>query len=58
VQEKKYFTAKDVAIILNELNYPVSKAEIDQMVWEVDENLDGEINKYEFELMYKRCRHD
>jgi hypothetical protein len=28
------------------------------MIWEVDENLDGKIDKYEFYLMYKRCRHD
>jgi len=28
------------------------------MIWEVDENLDGCINYYEFELMYKRCRFD
>ena len=25
------------------------------MVWEVDEDLDGAVNYFEFELMYKRC---
>ncbi len=28
------------------------------MIWEIDENLDGKINYYEFELMYKRCIYD
>ena len=28
------------------------------MIWEIDENLNGKINKYEFELMYRRCRND
>jgi len=28
------------------------------MIWEVDENLDGRVNSYEFNLMYRRCRHD
>lgn len=28
------------------------------MIWEVDENLNGKINNYEFNLMYRRCRHD
>ena len=28
------------------------------MIWEVDENLDSRIDRYEFELMYKRCIFD
>ena len=28
------------------------------MIWEVDENLDGKIDKIEFELMYKKCIED
>lgn len=28
------------------------------MIWEIDEDLNGLINKYEFELMYKRCSKD
>ena len=33
----------------------LSKSEIDLMLWEVDENLDCQIDKQEFENMYKRC---
>lgn len=28
------------------------------MIWEVDEDLDGQVNYMEFFLMYKRCRFD
>ena len=42
--ERIYFTAKDVERILKQLDYPLQKHEIDQMVWEVDENLDGRID--------------
>ncbi|KAL4478019.1 hypothetical protein ABPG72_013458 [Tetrahymena utriculariae] len=55
---KDYFTAKDVAIVLHDLGYVATKAEIEQMIWEVDENLDNKVNSYEFNLMYRRCRYD
>ena len=29
--------------------------EIEQMIWEVDEDMDGKVSKYEMEKMYKRC---
>ena len=29
--------------------------DIDQMIWEVDEDMDGRVSKYEMEKMYKRC---
>lgn len=44
--------------ILTELQFPFSKPEVDQWIWEVDEDLDGCINEYEFTLMYKRCIFD
>ena len=44
--------------ILTELNFPYSKPEVDQWIWEVDEDLDGCVNEYEFTLMYKRCIFD
>lgn len=28
------------------------------IIWEVDEDGDGVVTKYEFELMYKRCIFD
>ena len=42
--------------ILTELNFHYSKPEVDQWIWEVDEDLDGSVNRYEFTLMYKRYR--
>lgn len=44
--------------MLTELSFPYSKPEVDQWIWEVDEDLDGEVNEYEFTLMYKRCIFD
>ena len=29
--------------------------EIEDMIWEVDEDMDGRVSKYEMEKMYKRC---
>lgn len=31
---------------------------MDQWIWEVDEDLDGCVSRYEFNLMYKRCIFD
>ena len=55
---KKKFDKKDVIRILTELNFQYNKPEVDQWIWEVDEDLDGCINEYEFTLMYKRCIFD
>lgn len=55
---KDKFDKKDVIRILTELNFNYSKPEVDQWIWEVDEDLDGSINEYEFTLMYKRCIFD
>ena len=43
---KNYFDKKDVIRILTELGFPYSKPEVDQWIWEVDEDLDGCINEY------------
>lgn len=40
------------------LDHSITKPEIEMMIWEVDENLDGRVDAYEFELMYKRCIFD
>ena len=32
-----------------------TRAEVKNMIWEVDDDLDGKINKEEFETMYWRC---
>ncbi len=41
---KDKFDKKDIIRILTELQFPFSKPEVDQWIWEVDEDLDGCIN--------------
>lgn len=48
------FDKRDLIRILTELKFPYTKPEVDQWIWEVDEDLDGYVSKYEFTLMYKR----
>lgn len=43
---------------LTKLGYNWTKAEIEQMIWEVDEDLDEQVDINEFKLMYKRCTFD
>jgi Ca2+-binding EF-hand superfamily protein len=52
------FGAAEVAKVLRELNCLASKAEVQLMVWEVDEDLDGYVSRQEFEIMYKRSVSD
>lgn len=51
---KEFFTWKDLMSVLNELEYEISKPEVEELIWEVNESLNGKIDWYEFELMYKR----
>jgi hypothetical protein len=37
--EDKFFTSKDIARILSDLDYPAGKPEIEKMIWEIDENV-------------------
>mmetsp|Transcript_14825 Transcript_14825/g.27437 ORF Transcript_14825/g.27437 Transcript_14825/m.27437 type:complete len:191 (+) Transcript_14825:49-621(+) len=53
-----HFGAAEVAKVLRELNSNLSKTEVQLMVWEVDEDLDGYVSRQEFETMYKRCVSD
>ena len=47
-----------ILVLQNHLHYQIGKDEAKQIIWEVDEDLDTFVTKYEFELMYKRCIHD
>ena len=38
--------------------YKISKAEVEDMIWEVDEDCDKCVSWDEFKLMFERCRHD
>lgn len=55
---KDKFDKKDVIRVLTQLNFKYSKPEVDQWIWEVDEDLDGCVNQYQFTLMFKRCIFD
>ena len=35
-----------------------SKAEVNLIIWEVDDDLDGFVSREEFRTMYKRCISD
>ena len=48
----------DVARTLQFLGLKPSKSEVDLIIWEVDDDLDGYVNKQEFQTMYKRCISD
>lgn len=46
--------ANDVAEMFKFLNFKATKKEIDEMIWEVDEDLDSFVNWSEFRLMFNR----
>lgn len=55
-QEKKgRVGVKAIRKVLRTLCDAFPKDEMDMMIWEVDENLDGYVSEVEFEKMYKRC---
>lgn len=44
----------DVAEMFKFLNFNATKKEVEEMIWEVDENIDGFIDWNEFKLMFNR----
>ena len=52
------FGHEEVSKILKHLGVPQSKPDVELIIWEVDEDLDGAISKAEFETMYKRVVSD
>ena len=52
---KKKFSQKALRKIIRKLCKEFAKDELDNMIWEVDENLDGYVSEDEFENMYKKC---
>ena len=46
--------ANDVTEMFKFLNFKATKREVDEMIWEVDENLDGFVDWNEFRLMFNR----
>jgi len=52
---KKKFSKKALRKVIRTLCDEFAKDELDNMIWEVDENLDGYVSEREFENMYKKC---
>jgi Ca2+-binding EF-hand superfamily protein len=46
---------KGIRKVLRTLCSEFPKEEMEMMIWEVDENLDGQVSHDELEIMYKRC---
>jgi Ca2+-binding EF-hand superfamily protein len=57
-QEEIKLSVKSIRKVLRKLNYQCTREEIELMIWEVDEDMDGYVSNYEFEKMYKRCVND
>ena len=55
---KKKFSRKALRKIIRKLCNEFAKDELDNMIWEADENLDGYVSEDEFENMYKKCISD
>lgn len=51
-------SVKAIRKILRKIDKVPSREELNLMVWEVDDDLDGRISRYEIEKMYKRCLWD
>jgi hypothetical protein len=59
VEKNDYLiSAKAIRKILRKIDKVPSREELNLMVWEVDDDLDGRISRYEIEKMYKRCLWD
>ena len=54
-EPKKKFSQKALRKVIRTLCNEFAKDELDNMIWEVDENLDGYVSEREFENMYKKC---
>ena len=52
---KKKFSFKALRKTIRNLCDEYAKDEIEQMIWEVDENSDGYVSEKEFTNMYKKC---
>lgn len=51
-------SVKAIRKILRKIDKVPSREELNLMVWEVDDDLNGKISRYEIEKMYKRCLWD
>lgn len=52
---KRKFSVKALRKTIRNLCDEYAKDELEQMIWDVDDNMDGYISEKEFEKMYKKC---
>lgn len=50
--------SEELAALFTQLGHKCKKNEIEDMIWEVDEDCDKCVNWDEFQAMYHRCRSD
>ena len=50
--------AEEIQQLFKMLNHRSKRVEIEDMIWEVDEDCDKAVNWEEFQAMYHRCRND
>jgi len=50
----KKMNCNDIMEILKKLQYKMNRKQVEEMIWEVDENLDGCLDWNEFRLMFNR----
>ena len=55
---KKKIGPGDLTKVLTFLGQKPLKSEVNLIIWEVDDDLDGYVSKEEFQTMYKRCISD
>ena len=58
IKKDQSITIKAIRKILRKIDKIPTKDQLNLMVWEVDDNLDGKISRFEIEKMYKRCLWD
>ncbi|RHZ14134.1 hypothetical protein DYB37_006327 [Aphanomyces astaci] len=51
-------TCNDLCQLLKDMSLPLSKVEVEHMIWEVDEDMDGCVSMDEFKTMFSRCVQD
>ena len=57
-EHKKKIGPGDLTKVLTFLGQKPLKSEVNLIIWECDDDLDGYISKDEFQIMYKRCISD
>lgn len=50
--------AEELSMVFAELGHKPRRGEVDDIIWEVDEDCDGCISWAEFQRLYHRCRQD